>query len=75
MRLGVQSMLETGFSNTRHEFKILLVRPVGPEAGPISAEGKVLNTGRRIGAAEGRFTDSTGPLFAHGTTTCRFFPS
>jgi uncharacterized protein (TIGR00369 family) len=75
MGLAVQSTLETGFSNTTLEFKISLVRPITPETGPISAEGKVLNNGRRIGTAEGRVTDRTGRLLAHGTTTCLIFPT
>jgi uncharacterized protein (TIGR00369 family) len=75
MGLAVQSALETGFSNTTLEFKISLVRPITSETGPIRAEGKVLNGGRRIGTAEGRVTDSAGRLLAHGTTTCLIFPS
>ena len=44
-----------------------------PETGPIRAEGIVITSGRRIGTAEGRLTDSEGRLFAHGTTTCLIF--
>jgi acyl-coenzyme A thioesterase PaaI-like protein len=39
----------------------------------IRAEGVVLTTGRRVGSAEGRITDSKGRLLAHGTTTCLIF--
>jgi acyl-coenzyme A thioesterase PaaI-like protein len=35
----------------------------------------VLNSGRRIGTAEGRVTDNKGRLLAHGTTTCLVFPN
>jgi uncharacterized protein (TIGR00369 family) len=56
------------------EFKISLVRPITPETGTIKAEGIVLTTGRRVGTAEGRITDSNGRLLAHGTTTCLIFP-
>jgi len=75
MGLAVQSMLEKGFGSTTLEFKISLVRPIALETGPIRAEGKVLNCGRRIGTAEGRVTDGNGRLLAHGTTTCLVFPS
>jgi uncharacterized protein (TIGR00369 family) len=75
MGLAVQSMLETGFSNTTLEFKVSLVRAITTETGQIRAEGTVLNGGRRIGTAEGRVTDSRGRLLAHGTTTCLIFPS
>lgn len=33
----------------------------------------VLSRGRRVGAAEGRVTDSGGRLLVHGTTTCLIF--
>jgi len=75
MGLAVQSMLEKGIGSTTLEFKISLVRAITPETGPIRAEGKVLASGRRVGTAEGRVTDSNGRLLAHGTTTCLVFPS
>ena len=75
MGLAVQSTLDKGVSQTTLEFKISLVRPITPETGLITAEGKVLNCSRRIGTAEGRVTDGNGRLLAHGTTTCLIFPS
>jgi uncharacterized protein (TIGR00369 family) len=75
MGLAIQSTLDKGISQTTLEFKISLVRPITPETGPITAEGKVLNCGRRIGTAEGRVVDGKGRLLAHGTTTCLIFPS
>lgn len=75
MGLAVQSTLEKSEAQTTLEFKISLLRPITPETGPIRAEGVVLNRGRRIGTAEGRVTDSSGRLLAHGTTTCLIFPS
>jgi uncharacterized protein (TIGR00369 family) len=73
MGLAVQSMLDRGFAQTTVEFKISLIRPITPQTGPIRAEGTVLNCGRRIGTAEGRLTDGSGRLLAHGTTTCLIF--
>ena len=75
MGLAIQSTLDKEVSQTTLEFKISLVRPITPETGEIRAEGKVLNSGRRIGTAEGRVVDSQGRLLAHGTTTCLIFPS
>ncbi len=75
MGLAVQSTLAKGFAQTTVEFKISLIRPITPDTGPIRAEGIVLNCGRRIGTAEGRLTDATGRLLAHGTSTCLIFPS
>ncbi len=73
MGLAIQSTLEQGVGQTTLEFKISLVRPITPETGAIKAEGIVLSRGRRVGTAEGRITDSTGRLLAHGTTTCLIF--
>lgn len=73
MGLAVQSTLDQGVAQTTLEFKISLLRPITPETGPIRAEGRVLNCGRRIGTAEGRVTDDRGRLLAHGTTTCLIF--
>jgi len=75
MGLAVQSTLDKGIGQTTLEFKISLLRPITPETGRITAEGKVLNCGRRIGTAEGRVTDASGRLLAHGTTTCLVFPA
>jgi len=74
MGLAIKSMLEQGYASTTLEFKISFLRPVTKDIGPLRAEGSVLSCGRRIGAAEGRLTDSRGRLLAHGTTTCMIFP-
>jgi uncharacterized protein (TIGR00369 family) len=73
MGLAIQSMLEKGVSQTTLEFKISLLRPITPETGMIKAEGIVLSRGQRVGTAEGRLTDDSGRLLAHGTTTCLIF--
>ena len=75
MGLAVQTMLGKGVGSTTLEFKISLVRPITTETGTIRAEGVVLSSGRRVGSAEGRITDSAGRLLAHGTTTCLIFES
>jgi uncharacterized protein (TIGR00369 family) len=75
MGLAVLSTLEQGVGQTTLEFKISLLRPITPETGAIRAEGMVLSRGRRVGTAEGRLTDGSGRLLAHGTTTCLIFQS
>lgn len=75
MGLAVQSTLDKGIGQTTLEFKVSLVRPITAATGPITAEGIVLSRGRRIGTAEGRITDASGRLLAHGTTTCLIFES
>lgn len=74
MGLAVKSMLEKGYFSTTLEFKISFLRPITKKLGLLRAEGSVLTCGRRIGAAEGRLTDSSGRLLAHATTTCMIFP-
>ena len=73
MGLAVQSMLDKGFAQTTLEFKISLVRPITPQTGRVSVEGRIMTCGRRIGTAEGRLTDKHGRMLAHGTTTCLIF--
>jgi len=73
MGLAIQSTLDKGVGSTTLEFKISFVRPITPETGLITAEGTVLNRGRRVGVADGRVTDAKGRLLVHGTTTCLIF--
>ena len=75
MGLAIRSTQGRGFNSTTLEFKISFVRPITPETGLITAEGKVLSVGRRVGSSEGRVTDSKGRLLVHGTTTCLIFES
>jgi uncharacterized protein (TIGR00369 family) len=74
MGLAVQSTLAKGLGSTTLEFKISLIRPITPETGRVSAEGRIINAGRKVGIADGRVTDGKGRLLAHGTTTCMIFP-
>jgi len=73
MGLAIQSTVDKGVGSTTLEFKVSFIRPVTAETGLIRAEGKVLNSGRRAGTAEGWVTDAQGRLLAHGTTTCLIF--
>jgi len=73
MGLAVRSTLKKGYALATLEFKIAFLRPITKETGVLRAEGKLLTRGRRVGAAEGRLTDSNGRLLAHGTTTCMIF--
>ena len=73
MGLAIQSMLGKGVGSTTLEIKISFVRAITRETGVLTAEGTVLNCGRRVGTAEGRVADSKGRLLVHGTTTCLIF--
>ncbi len=70
MACAVHSTLEVGYSYATLEIKINYVRAMTTDTGEVRAEGKVINSGKRIATAEGRLFDSVGKLYAHGTTTC-----
>jgi len=74
MGCAVQSTLPQGSGYTTVEFKINLVRGMTDKTGPVEAEGTIVQSGRRVGVAEGRLTDGSGRLLAFGTTTCLIFP-
>lgn len=70
MACAVHSTLAVGFSYATIEIKVNYVRAITSDTGEVRAEGKVINAGKRIATAEGRLFDSTGKLYAHGSTTC-----
>ncbi len=70
---AVHSTLPAGTGHTTLEIKINYVRQITHQTGEMRCEGKVIHTGGRIATAEGRLTDLTGKLYAHGTTTCMIF--
>ena len=43
------------------------------KTGPIKAEGRVVQAGRRAAFAEGTITDAEGRVYAKATTTCLVF--
>ena len=74
MGCAVHSTLDAGLGYTTLEIKINYLRGMTDKTGPIRAEGRVLQSGRRAAMAEGRIVDGAGRLLAHGTTTCLVFP-
>jgi len=70
MACAVHSTLEAGYSYATLEIKISYVRAITSDTGEVRAEGRVINSGKRIATAEGRLFDAAGTLYAHGTTTC-----
>jgi uncharacterized protein (TIGR00369 family) len=63
---------ETAYTTT--QLSIYLVAAIDENTGPVTAEGRVIHRGRRIVTAEGKLTDVSGRLLAHGTTSCLLFP-
>jgi uncharacterized protein (TIGR00369 family) len=70
MACAVHSTLGAGYSYATLEIKINYVRPITSDTGEVRAEGKVIAVGKRIATAEGRLSDASGKLYAHGTSTC-----
>ena len=70
MGCAVHTLLGSGEAYTTLEVKTNFVRPIRTETGLIRCEGTVVHRGSRIVTAEGKLTDSSGKLLAHGTTTC-----
>ncbi len=70
----IHTTLKAGTGYTTVEIKVNYVRAMTDKTGPVKAEGKVISVGSRIATSEGRLTDASGKLLAHGTTTCLIFP-
>jgi uncharacterized protein (TIGR00369 family) len=67
---AVHTTLPAGKGYTTAELKISYVRALTPKTPLVRAEGKIINSGRQVGFAEGRLYGPDGKLYAHATTTC-----
>jgi uncharacterized protein (TIGR00369 family) len=67
---AVHTTLPAGKGYTTAELKISYVRALTPKIPLVRAEGKIINSGRQVGFAEGRLYGPDGKLYAHATTTC-----
>ena len=70
---AVHSALKAGQGYTTLELKVAYHRPMTKATGPVRAEGKVIQVGRRAAFAEGRLTDLEGRLYATATSTLLVF--
>jgi uncharacterized protein (TIGR00369 family) len=73
MGCAVHSTLPAGAGYTTLEIKVNYVRAITSETGEVRCEAKIIYQGGRTATAEGRITDASGKLYAHGTTTCIIF--
>ena len=73
MGCAIQTKLAAGISYGTVELKINYVRAITDATGLVRATGTAVHVGRRLATAEGRLTDATGRLFAHGSTTCMVY--
>jgi len=70
---AVHSALKAGQGYTTLELKVAYHRAMTKHTGPVRAEGKVIQVGRRAAFAEGRLTDLEGRLYATATSTLLVF--
>ena len=73
MGSSIHSTLAEGIGFTVVEFKIDFIRPITIDTGEVTAEGTVVNVGKRIGIADGMMRDRRDRVLARGTTTCMIF--
>lgn len=70
---AVHSALKAGQGYTTLELKVAYHRPMTKNTGPVRAEGRVLQLGRRAAFAEGRLVDERDRLYATATSTLLVF--
>jgi uncharacterized protein (TIGR00369 family) len=70
MGCAVHSVLPQGRAYSTLEIKISYLRAITDALGEVTAEGRVVNAGRKAAFAEGRIVDAAGKLYATGSTTC-----
>lgn len=67
--IAVHSMLQPDQGFTTLELKVSYLRGMNDTTGPVRAEGRVLNMGRRVAFAEADIRDADGRLMATATST------
>jgi len=70
MGCAVHSTLAKGRAYSTLEIKINYLRPMTDALGTVTAEGRVVNAGRKAAFAEGKIFDAAGKVYATGSTTC-----
>jgi uncharacterized protein (TIGR00369 family) len=74
MALSNLSTLGADQSFTTLDIRINYLRPITAENGELTAEGSVIQAGRKVAYCEARLTDREGKLLAHGTGSCLVLP-
>ena len=67
--VAVHSMLKPDQGFTTLELKVSYLRGMNDMTGPVRAEGRVVNIGRRVAFAEADIRDAEGRLMATATST------
>jgi uncharacterized protein (TIGR00369 family) len=74
LALATLSALDASQGFTTVDIRINYLRPLTRETGEVRAEGRVLQSGRRLAYAEASLTDRAGKLVCHGTGSCLILP-
>ena len=74
LALSVLTTLDADQTFTTVDIRINYLRPITVETGLLTAEGRVLQAGRRLGYCEADLLDANGKLLCHGTGSCLIFP-
>lgn len=74
LALSTLSYLEADQGFTTVDIRINYLRPLTIETGEVRAEGRVLQSGRRLAYCEAKLTDRAGNLLCHGTGSCLILP-
>lgn len=67
--IAVHTMLQPGQGYTTIELKISYIRGMTARTGPVRAEGRVVNMGRRVAFSEAEIRDGEGRLIATASST------
>jgi uncharacterized protein (TIGR00369 family) len=67
--IAVHSMLKPDQGFTTLELKVSYLRGMNDRTGPVRAEGRVVNIGRRVAFAEADIRDADGRVMATATST------
>jgi uncharacterized protein (TIGR00369 family) len=70
---AVHTKLPAGAGYSSIDIKVNFLRPISHKTGRIYCEGVVVHFGSKIAFAEGRITDKSGKLYAHGTSSLMLF--
>lgn len=71
--LALHSTLPAGKGYTSVEIKVNYLKPVRASSGPLTATGKVVKSGSRVGFTDGVVTDASGAVVATATSTLLIF--
>ena len=74
MALSLLSTLRAEQSFTTLDIRINYLRPITAETGEVTAEGSVIQGGRKVAYCEAQLVDPQGKLLAHGTGSCLILP-